>query len=313
MIRKYEILEAMNLLLATGTFSRDELKDLARHNEYDWNSCLMRRLESMYDAYVEEGELLRDSMSEAFPGNISFAPNALISSVDMLNYARMLASNPDNDVFLTYATAESIAKLMRQEFSITQCDATEIRRAIRIANPEWLYDNCGSQIEKMRNNRTELSAAISRLILNLQRELIGAKNTSGRTSRPLANTRSEKARQQAYEDYLSDQAFVSLHTLGEILAMLYPVFLVALVSPHNHSKNLGYDFHQFIEGLCLCEFVADYVEYARVMLPGHDANSFYAQLMIDPRIILTQNDSDRDLSAYYEGIARNLYLDFIAE
>ena len=268
----------------------------------------------MYDSYLEEGELLRDEMKVFFAGNISFSPHSLIASVDMLNYARLLSNNPDNDTFLAYAMAKSIGDLIHQEFGLAQCAPSEIYDAILNARPDWLYDNCGCQIESVQMNKAEFVALFGRLIPSLQRALIEAKIASGRTSRPLANIRGELARQRAYEDFLSDQAFVSLHTLGEILAMLYPVLLVSLVKPRlNRSKTLNCDFRQFIEGLCLRESVADYVDYARMMLPGKDIGSFCAQLMIDPKIILTQNDNKRDLSPYYEGIARNLYLDFMAD
>ena len=315
MVRKREILEAINLLLATNTFSREELKNLANYGEYDWDSLLMKRLESMFNAYLEEGKLLHDAMEPLFPypNTISMEQISVFSSGNMLGYARFLAGDPDNDVFLVYPMIEPIAEQMIREFEFVQNDAVDIFDSICTADPEWLYDNCGYQIEHLQECKDDFVAAFGRLILNLQRSLISAKIASGRTSRPLANIRTEKAQLQARADFLSDQSFVSLHTLGEILAMLYPIILVSLLPAHlNHLNSLNYDFRDFIEKLRLHELVLDYVDYARAMLPGNSVDGLYAQLKASPIMILTQ-DNFSCLTPYCQGIAQNLYEDFFAE
>ncbi len=324
-MKNSEILDAMHLLLRCNTFSPKRLKTLAAYDDYDPRTPLMQSLKSMYDACVEDDKLVHSNMRPYFPGTQIYITGAHDEDdnperleLNMLEFAHILSKEP-NDPYCVQEMASSFGQMICIAYKLEGFDEEALSDSLFSADPYTIREleddlaeiqSSGEFADITYDFIRAFQDALNYVKRNEHREVIRQSPTPIRDDCEFKMERAKRS---------SDYARYSLQTLGEILAMLYPVFVIIFA-------KRGYEFENFMNDLKLIEIIKMYIQDARETYGSFDsAKELLAKLEANPTVFYNPEDepdpentaeSNAKLSDFQQDfpeIAQILYKDFYTE
>ena len=283
-MQKSEILDAMHLLLATNTFSPQNLKALVKYDDYDPRSNFMKRLKAIYESCANNEKLIQNSLLEYFPEHTTVALKGLDRDSDALALARYLTDDNINDVFAVHGMASSLGQMFCIGYDMYDVDSPEITIAICESDPYVLRELQEDLAEIQKEDK------FCQKTINLIRGLQGTLNYIKREEldtiiRPNIFPRDDEELKSERALRFSDFARYSLHSLGECLAILYPIYVVIFA-------DRATDFESFITDLKLIEIVNSYMNEAREVYGPIECSGMLCQYMTKHTAVFFNPDDE---------------------
>lgn len=308
-----EITTAMHLLLANNVFSTANLKELLDNGAYNPDTKLMKQLKAMHDAYVKENKLVSDSMLSQFPGIQIVVKGEKSTEQNMLQFAKTLDKEP-TDRYCVHDTAESLGQLICFAYGLKGYDEDAVDEAIIKSDPVILRDLADDlrDIDWMDfiEDSFKFADAFIKELNYLKR------NEHGETTDPGFIFRNSQELELGRATRAASYARYSLASLGQFLAILYPIMVVIFAEEDVEDA----DFINFIYDLRLIELVEHYCCEARAHYGDpSSANVLNAMLEDNPEKFFDPDDepeddenhaSLKDIKRYFPEIAKILYNEF---
>jgi|GEM_PF-2284075 hypothetical protein len=255
-----ETMDVMHLLIAENAFAPANLKTLFWQGQLDENTVLSQRLKAIHAKFIKSDKdslIDKKTLLPLFPGeHDTCTAKGKPKQLNAVDYARYLTKCGKAAPYGVQQVAEKLGHIITKSYNLEdQIKEDVLANAIQNSDL-YVLGELDTYLKRI-HEKQDFTKQTIQLIHCIEAELKYVKReVNGTVYRPnrLPQHEIERKKERAYR--FSEYTRYSLQNLGEALAILTPVFIMA-----HADKDI--DFERFMDEFDIVGIIAGYVQEAR--------------------------------------------------
>ena len=281
-MKKPEALEVMHLLLIEDAFAPANLKTLYWQEGFNEDMVLHQRLKALHTEFIKSDKktlIKEESLLPLFPGKHCICgEKGKSNEVNSIEYAKYLTKLNKLAPYGVQPVTQKLGHMIAKSYNLKgQIKEDILSEAIQNSDLYVLreFDTCLTRIlenGKFTEQTVQLIHEIETELKHIKRDVEGSIYRPGYRIKNDIDRKHERARR------FSEYTRYSLRNLGEALAILMPIFIIAHAEKH-------VDFDRFITELDIVGIITKYIEEARQKYGEYDdSKAIWKALLSNPEV-----------------------------